>query len=137
MAIRNTLEAKITYRIKRSKACMFLRDDFAELGGYDQVGRVLRGIIQKGLLIKIGYGLYARTKKSSLTGKVIPEKSLQALAREAMEKLGVELDLTLADKEYNEGVSTQVPTGRLMKINGRFSRKIGYNGRSISYEARP
>ena len=41
MAIKNTLEGKITYRIKRSEASVFLRRDFEDLGGYDQVGRVL------------------------------------------------------------------------------------------------
>ena len=38
MAIKNTLEGKMTYRIKRSEASVFLRRDFEDLGGYDQVG---------------------------------------------------------------------------------------------------
>ena len=40
MAIKNTLEGKMTYRIKRSAETVFLRRDFKDLGGYDQVGRV-------------------------------------------------------------------------------------------------
>ena len=41
MAIKNTLEGKMTYRIKRSADAVFLRRDFKDLGGYDQVGRVV------------------------------------------------------------------------------------------------
>ena len=37
---------------------MFLRADFDDLGGYDQVGRALRGLVQKGQLLKLGYGIY-------------------------------------------------------------------------------
>ena len=40
MAIKNTLEGKMTYRIKRSAEAVFMRRDFKDLGGYDQVGRV-------------------------------------------------------------------------------------------------
>ena len=66
MAIKNTLEGKMTYRIKRSEASVFLCRDFEDLGGYDQVGRVLRQLVQKELLINIGYGLRVLTGHFSL-----------------------------------------------------------------------
>ena len=71
MTIKNTLEGKMTYRIKRSAEAVFLRRDFEDLGGYDQVGRVLRQLVQKELLINVGYGLYARADRSSFTGNLI------------------------------------------------------------------
>ena len=37
-----TLESRIRDKIRKSRRMVFLRDDFAALGGYDQVGRVLR-----------------------------------------------------------------------------------------------
>ena len=137
MPIKNTLEGKITYRIKRSSATVFMRQDFKDIGGYDQVGRILRQLVQKGLLINIGYGVYARIKRSSITGNMIPEKPLSDLAEEALNKLGVKTVLTEAERLYNEGKSTQVPTGRVLGVQGRVSRKFSYNGRSVIYERYP
>ena len=133
MAIKNTLISKVSYRVKRSSGSVFLRADFKDLGGYDQIGRILRNLVNSGDLIKLGYGLYARTKVSSITNKTIPEKTLQDLAVEALKKLKVSTSLTVAEKKYNAGLSTQVPTGRLIAVNKRFSRKIGYEGISLSY----
>ncbi len=69
----NTLERKIAVRISRKKSTVILRKDFDDLGGYDQVGRALRTLAAKGKIMKIGYGLYARTTLSSLSGKPVPE----------------------------------------------------------------
>ena len=136
MAIKNTLEGKMTYRIKRSAEAVFMRRDFKDLGGYDQVGRVLRQLVQKELLINIGYGLYARIHQSPFTGEMLPDKPLPELGREALKKLGFKVVQTEAERLYNEGKSTQVPTGRKIGIQGqkRISRRIGYDGKRIYFE---
>ena len=134
MAIKSTLEGKITYRVKRSAASVFIRQDFADIGGYDQVGRILRQLVQKGLLINIGHGVYARTKLSILSGEIIPEKSLPELARQALKKLGIKIMPTKYQRLYLNGISTQVPTGRVIGVQGRISRKIGYKEKYVSYE---
>lgn len=134
MPIKNTLEGKITYRVKRSKTPVFVRDDFKDIGGYDQVGRVLRGLVKDGALINIGYGTYARSKRSSVSGAIVPEKPLPELAKELLNKLGVKVTSTSAERAYNSGRSTQVPTGRVIGVKGRIARRIGYNGRYISFE---
>lgn len=125
----------MTYRIKRSGNRVFLREDFEDLSGYDQAGRVLRMLVGKGLLIKAGYGLYVRARPSSVTGRIIPEIPLQEIARTALGRLGVQTAPTTAEVEYNQGRTTQVPSGRQMRIvKGRCSRKIGYDGKYIRYE---
>jgi hypothetical protein len=134
MAIKNTLESRISYRIKRSKANVFTRQDFADIGGYDQVGRILRQLIRNKQLISLGYGLYALAKVSSISGKIVPVKSIQDLACEALNKLGVKTTPTSAELAYNEGKSTQVPTGRVIGVKSRISRKISYDGTSIAFE---
>ena len=134
MPVKDTLEGKIAYRVKRSRTPVFVRDDFKDIGGYDQVGRILRGLVKKGLLINIGYGAYARSKKSSVSGIVVPEKPLPELAKELLKKLGVKVVPSSAEKAYNSGKSTQVPTGRVVGVKGRIVRRIGYNGRYISFE---
>lgn len=130
----NTLEKKIAARIARKKNDVMLRGDFENLGGYDQVGRGLRNLVGEGKLVKIGYGLYARAQPSPLSGQIIPTKNLPALAIEALERLNVELAVSSSARAYNEGFTTQVPTGRVIGVNGRVTRKIGYGGAYITYE---
>lgn len=128
------LKDKILLRINLKKDFVFLREDFEDLGGYDQVGRALRLLVREKKIIKIGYGLYARAEISPLNGEVIPEKSLPELANEALDRLGVEVKPSELEKKYNQGQITQVPTGRLIAVDGRIIRKIGYGGKYINYE---
>ena len=83
----------------------------------------------------IARGLYAKTKISSATGKIIPAKPLPVLAKEGLTKIGVRVVPSRAEQAYNSGKTTQVPTGRVIAIKGkRVSRKIGYNGHYILLE---
>lgn len=129
-----TLSYKVSARIARKNNAVFVREDFEDIGGYDQIGRILRQLATEGKLIKIGYGLYAKAKRSTLTGELVPVLPLPTLAKEALERLGVEIGTSRLEKDYNAGITTQVPTGRKIAIKGRVSRKIGYNGAYISYE---
>lgn len=129
-----TLESKILARISRRKSNVFLRDDFLDLGGYDQIGRGLKQLTEKGKLLRIGYGLYAKAKISSLNGETVPTATLPKLGKEALAKLKVKTLPTKAEIAYQQGRSTQVPTGRMIGVKGRISRKIGYKGAYIAYE---
>jgi len=137
MKYNEILEGKMANRIARRHSPVLLREDFDDLGGYDQVGRALLALTKKGKLIKIGYGLYAKAKVSSLTGNIVPVEPLPALAKKALDRLGVSSLPSQAEIDYQEGRSTQVPTGRLIGVNKRISRKIGYNNIAINYERRP
>ena len=134
MAQKMALEERVFKRMKRMKRTVFMRADFYDLGGYDQVGRVLRNLTEKGEVIKIGYGLYAKAERSPLTGAVIPARSLPALAKEALSRLHVQPVPSQLELDYNSGRSTQVPTGRLIGVTSRINRRIGYNGNYISFE---
>ncbi|HBM17297.1 MAG TPA: hypothetical protein DD381_13295 [Lentisphaeria bacterium] len=132
--ITNSLENKIRYRINRSKYSSFILSDFSDLSDRDQVLRVLRKLISENKLIRLGQGVYARAKISTITNKPIPEKNLRALAITALKKSGIRIFPTRMENEYNEGRSTQVPTGLVIGVNKRVSRKIGFNERYIKYE---
>ena len=134
MRNKKSLESKIAARIARKKCTVLLRKDFQDLGGYDQVGRVLKELVRKKRIVRIGYGLYAKAKISPLTGQVVPEKSLPQLAKEALQRLGVKTSPSTVERDYNAGKSTQVPTGRLIGVDGRVSRRIGYNGAYVHFE---
>ncbi len=134
MLQKRVLERKILTRISRMKCTVILRDDFSDLGGYDQVGRALRTLATKGQIMKIGYGLYAKAERSPFTGELLPKLSLPNLAKEALKRLKVETVPSQMERDYNSGKSTQVPTGRLIAVKGRISRKIGYKGAYVSFE---
>lgn len=129
-----TLESKILARMIRKKSTILLREDFFDLGGYDQVGRALKLLTVKGKIVRLGYGLYCKTKISSLTGETVLATPLPTLAKEALERLGIQVIPSNAEIAFNEGKSTQVPTGRLIGVKARISRKIGYKGAYIHYE---
>lgn len=132
-----TLDQRIAERIARKKGEVFLRADFRDLGGYDQIGRTLRKLIARGILIRIGYGLYARASVSPFSGRPVPRKNLPALAKEALEKLKVDVRPSQGEAAYNAGRSTQVPTGRVIGVGTRISRKIGYAGKYVNFEHSP
>ena len=129
-----SLEERVAKRIARKRGDVFLRSDFGDMGGYDQVGRALRGLVRKGQLMKVGYGMYARTRPSFLDGRPTPVKGIRELAAEALGRLGVEVVPTRLEQAYNAGKSTQVTTGRVIGVRGRVRRKISYNGFPLKFE---
>jgi hypothetical protein len=128
-----TLEARLLKRIDRKRGDVFLRADFGDLGGYDQVGRALRQLVRDGRLIKVGQGLYARARPSMTSGEAVPVGGLSAL-KEALRRVGVETLPSRLEEAYNAGRTTQVPTGRVVGVSRRVRRKIGYGGFSLSFE---
>ena len=128
------LERRIAERIARKKGNVFVRRDFQDLGGYDQVGRALRRLTFQGHLVRIGYGLYARTVRSLLSGKRVPAQPLPSLTLEALARLEVETRPSRFAQASNTGKTTQVPTGRVIAVKGRIARKIGYDGKYVSFE---
>lgn len=129
-----TLETRIINRIERKRGDVFLRSDFKDLGGYDQVGRVLRDLVRKGMLLKVSYGLYTRAVKSPFSETPVPPKGLETLT-EALRRVGVEVVQTRLEREYNAGLTTQVPTGRVVGVRKRVRRKIGYDDINLSFES--
>lgn len=131
--MKETIETQLAKRIDRKRGDVFLRSDFSDLGGYDQVGRALRQRVREGQLMKIGYGLYARAIKSPFDDTLVPPKGLSTL-KEALERLGIETLPSRSKQAYNTGRTTQVPTGRVVGVRRRVRRKVGYNGFSLTFE---
>ena len=132
-----TLREKIEARIARKRGDdVFLPREFRDLGGEDQVVRALRGLVSEKRLVRLGYGVYGRAVVSRLSGEPIlysPNGFLGA-ARQALNKLGVAWELTDAEKAYNEGRSTQVPVNPVVRVKGRFSRRLSDGNRELVLE---
>ncbi len=128
------LEQRLVQRIERKRGDVFLRTDFSDLGGYDQVGRVLRGLVRNGRLLRIGQGIYTRATPALSDGRPVPLKGLRSLAAEALQRVGIETAPTRLEQAYNAGQTTQVPAGRVVGVRKRVRRKIGYDGIYVSFE---
>jgi hypothetical protein len=137
MARRTTLRERIETRIARKRSeDVFLPREFADLGGEDQVLRVLRGLVREGRLVRLGYGVYGRAVVSQLSGEpmLYSPNGFAGAARQALTKLGVKWEPTEAELAYNEGRSTQVPVNPAVRVRGRFSRQLRYGNTELVLE---
>jgi hypothetical protein len=126
MGQQKTLRERIETRIARKRDNVFLTREFIDLAGRDQVLRVLRGLVQDKRLVRLGYGVYGRAIVSRLSGEPIlySPGGFVVAARQALDKLGVKWEPTEWERAYNEGRSTQVPVNPMVRVKGRFSRRL-------------
>lgn len=122
-----TLKQKIEYRMARQAGDdVFLPREFSDLSGQDQVPRALRMLVKDGRLIRLGYGVYARARRSRLSGRPMVDSAsgFSSAALQASTKLGVPWELSATVLAFNEDRSTQIPVNPAVKVNevGFFSR---------------
>ena len=134
MTVTDVLEKRIQYRIKKSSDSVFMLPDFLDLSDRDQVMRALRKLIKKNLIIKVGQGVYVKAVKSLLSDDYVPTETLSNIGKAVAKKLKVKVIPNRFEVWYNEGKSTQIPTGNVISVLGRINRKIGFNGIYIKYE---
>ncbi|MCL2504692.1 MAG: DUF6088 family protein [Alphaproteobacteria bacterium] len=131
----STLKDRVQYRIKKSKESVFLVKDFADLSDRDQILRALRELMQDNVLLRVGKGVYTKTRPSVLfEGSYVPQDNLRAIAIKTMKKLGIKVIQTPAERAYNSRLTTQVPNTNIIGVNKRVSRNISFERASIRYE---
>ena len=90
---------------------------------------------ERGVIVRIGTGVYAKTRRSSVTGAIVPAGSLETLGTEALRKLGVSVTPAEDASAYIAGVTTQIPSVFVVNTGGRrITRKISVGGRTMKYE---
>lgn len=136
MRRRLTLRERVEQRIAERRDEVFLPREFRDLGGEDQLLRVLRGLTRDGRLMRLGYGVYGRAERSRLTGKpmLAAQDGFIGAARQALDKLGVPWEQTEFQRAYNEGRSTQVPVNPAVRVKGRFVRRLRYQDMELYLE---
>ncbi|EBS4373340.1 S-adenosylhomocysteine hydrolase [Salmonella enterica subsp. enterica serovar Oranienburg] len=129
-----TTKARIQSRLKRSKRYVFTRDDFKDIAGYDQIGRALRALVKEGVLLKVGYGVYTKARRNSITGKLMPASpgGSAAVIIETLDRLKVRYRVTDATRAYNSGKSTQIPVSAGIKTSSRFKRVLSVGNSKLN-----
>lgn len=130
-----SVRERVVQAISVSENDVFFREDFLPLGSRSQITRALRGLVSKGVIVRISLGAYARAKISVLTGKPIPAQPISVLAPQVLYWFGIEARPSRLVHEYNEGKSTQLPANSTVNIGKkRTNRKIGFGRSQIRYE---
>ena len=130
---------KIKDRIKRSipnrKSEIILRKDFQKMGSQSQISRALTSLQKEGFLVRLGYGVYAKAKRSSITEKSIPRISFEELMIEAMRRLDIDVQLGKSLQEYQRGETTQMPMRFILDSKDRIiTRKLSIGKKALWYE---
>jgi Family of unknown function (DUF6088) len=129
------LEDRLKIAIAKRASDVFLRTELVRLGSEAQLGRALRKLLDTGVIVKLGVGVYAKAKRSVLSGAPIPVQPVEVLAEEALARMGVKVYPSKQVELYNAGKTTQLPAGTVINTgNRRIVRKLGFGKKTVQYE---
>ena len=136
MTARVTVRVQIEALIAGSQDKVFLTREFASLGSKDQVTRAVRELVRDHLLVRMGHGVYARAFTSRLSGDPVlyNDGGFIGAVRQALDKLGVQWQYTDAQLAYMEGRSNQIPVNPVVRVKGRFRRKLKVGNAELRVE---
>ena len=130
----NSFKFKALNRIKRMTANIVLREDIEDMGSPRQISRCCKILMEMGELVKIGYGIYAKSYISEYIDRPVIAGGFGAACKEALTKLGVKWERGTAEQEYNAGLSTQVPVRAIVQLKSRFRGRLYYGNRKLIVE---
>ena len=102
-----------------------------------RLNRALRAFIDEGIIIKIAHGLFAKAEPMAIPGREIQAvltEPFEAVATEALDKLGIKWELGSTIRDYNAGKTTQVPAVFSVRLKSRFRGSIHAEGRKLIFE---
>ena len=132
---RFSVKERMARSIALRKGEVVVRADFESMGSASQISRALKELIVAGKIIRLGCGVYAKELPRILSGKPVARVTLEELAQEALQKLGVTVELGRAQAAYASGKTTQVPVRTSFNTGQRrISRKITVGISTVRYE---
>ncbi|MBI6885118.1 DUF6088 family protein [Pseudomonas putida] len=137
--VENSMKKKIKdallEKINNSDDPVFLRQEFSDLGSSRQLSRILRELCEQSILLRAGSGIYAKARKSSITGQAVPTETIMTIGLAVMKKLGIDADIGSRYKDLMSGKSTQVPMIPIIDVGkSRINRKIKIGMKEVQYE---
>lgn len=129
-----TIRYRARQKIQQLPDVAILRKDIEDLGSPRQVSRAFQALLEEGVLVKIGYGIYVKTRQASFTeDRYIPGGLLNA-TREALTKLGIAWSPSQAEYAYQMGQTQQVPAHSATQLKKRFRRHLSYRDVELRFE---
>lgn len=132
---KSQLEDRVMRSIRRRPGVVVLRAELTKLGGRSQLTKVLAKLVATKKLVRVGHGVYVKTRRNRFTGTMLPAAPLETVAAEAFTKLGIVVSPGTLAEEYNSGRTTQIPMLPVVRTGRRrINRKIQVGSRRIAYE---
>jgi hypothetical protein len=129
------LEDRVTRSIARRKGVVILRSELAPLGSPAQLSRVLSNLVKTKRLVRVGVGIYAKTRLNKFTRELAPAATFEEIAAEVFSKLEIDVAHGKLARDYNAGKTTQVPVLAVVDTGRRrIARRISLGSRFITYE---
>lgn len=114
---------------------MVLRSELSKLGSRSQLTRVLHSLVHGGQPVRVGHGIYAKTRTNRFTGTLMPAAPFESIVAEAFRKLGIDVGPGTLTREYNAGRSTQLPMVAVLTTGRRrIYRRIQVGTKRVMYE---
>lgn len=129
-----TIAYKMQQRLQNIASKVVLRKDFSDLGGDRLISQGLKKLINDKKLVRIGFGVYAKSYQSRAYQNVtLIEGGTDLALREALNRLDIRWEPGSAEDAYNKG-STQIPIKNIVKLKDRCRRKLGYKRNQLIFE---
>ncbi|WP_429503192.1 DUF6088 family protein [Paraburkholderia youngii] len=121
--------------IRARAGVVILRSELLHLGAPSQLTRVLRRLVDTGRLVRVGHGIYAKTRTNRFTGTLLPVAPFESIAAEAFRKLGIDVSPGALARDYNSGASAQIPMVAVVRTGRRrIARRIQVGTKRVMYE---
>lgn len=122
------LEHRLQASIGRRSGNVVLRRDLAGLGSPSQISVALKSLQDKGVIERLGSGVYAKTSKGPGVRATSNADGAEVLAAEVFHKLGVASRVEIPAQQSNSAPLKVIVSGQK-----RLGRKLTFAGRSIVY----
>lgn len=130
----NSFKSSLLEKIQQLPGSIILRQDVNEMGSYRQVTRALKTLVERGELVKLGYGVYSKAFRSPYRNKPVIKDGFDVACKEALSRLGIKFELGKEAQEYNAGDSTQVPVRTVIRLKTRFRGHLSNGERTLQFE---
>ena len=129
-----SLKLDVLARIQSMPGHVVLRKELIDMGGSRQITRCLKELVEMKKIVKLGYGVYAKAYTSEYIDRPIIQGGFSQACQESLDKLGVKWQQGQATRDYNAGLSTQVPVRMAVRLKSRLRRKLSYGNRTLIIE---
>jgi hypothetical protein len=126
------LEERMQIAIQGKQGNVILRADVASLGGHSQVSVALDELLSKGVIVRMGVGVYAKAFRNPDTGLITPAADLETLAVEVFQRLGMSASVQPASSGQRRLISSK-EAKICVQGNRRIRRKLSLGGRLVVY----
>ncbi len=117
--------------LKQKKGRIFFVSDFDDFENYDAVRKALQRLVDKGMLVRLGTGIYYYPKKDKMMGTLFPsiDKIAKAIAKRDKARIIPAGDYAL----YLLGLSEQIPMNVVFLTDGA-PREVVIGNRKIIFK---